>query len=326
MGTAQEVFCHTLLSQLCMRPVDKDKKMKNGIGFTFEPDPKHGVGFFWTYPINAACSIYICDLQYHEACRHHLYHPDVILISMNLPEAIFNSQDSITESDGTYHPLGVFMDKDESCFSMTPGMHISNITISMRPSFFSRFLQGFFDRDGDEIIEAICSLDGTISLPEVEQLLVDIVKSTPNLRTAPIRYEAKIFDILAGIFEWYFSDKPGYSVDGVSEHDREVLQNLHHFLQQNFTAQLELEKLSKMCGMSRSKLTQLYRVLYDTTAYDFVLNCRVEYAKELIEKTDKKIGEIALLAGYPHQSSLTVAFQHKYGLSPKDYKRQLMKF
>ncbi len=80
-----------------------------------------------------------------------------------------------------------------------------------------------------------------------------------------------------------------------------------------------------MCGMSRSKLTQLYRMLYDSTVYDFVLNCRIEYAKKLLESSDKKIGEIALLAGYPHQSSLTVAFQHKYGMTPKEYRRSVLK-
>lgn len=102
----------------------------------------------------------------------------------------------------------------------------------------------------------------------------------------------------------------------ISAKDQEALQSLKHFLLQNYSAQVDLQRLAQMCYMSKSKLTYLFRMLYGTTIYEYILTCRIDRAKELLADRGKKISEIAALVGYERQSSFSAAFHQKTASHP----------
>lgn len=66
------------------------------------------------------------------------------------------------------------------------------------------------------------------------------------------------------------------------------MQSLKHFLLQNYSTKVDLQRLAQMCYMSKSKLTYLFRMLYGTTIYEFILACRIDRAKELLADREKK--------------------------------------
>lgn len=151
----------------------------------------------------------------------------------------------------------------------------------------------------------------------------------PDLATVPdsvlemLDYEAKIFDLLSALLEWNDLTLSTPAVACISAKDQEALQSLKHFLRQNYSAQVDLPRLAQMCYMSKSKLTYLFRMLYGTTIYEFVLACRIDRAKELLADQEKKISEIATLVGYERQSSFSAAFHQRTGITPNEFRRQL---
>ena len=145
----------------------------------------------------------------------------------------------------------------------------------------------------------------------------------PQSGTAGLRYEAKIFDLLSALLEWNDLTLSTPAVACISAKDQEALQSLKHFLRQNYSAQVDLPRLAQMCYMSKSKLTYLFRMLYGTTIYEFVLACRIDRAKELLADQEKKISEIATLVGYERQSSFSAAFHQRTGITPNEFRRQL---
>ena len=100
------------------------------------------------------------------------------------------------------------------------------------------------------------------------------------------------------------------------------MQSLKHFLLQNYSTKVDLQRLAQMCYMSKSKLTYLFRMLYGTTMYEFILACRIDRAKELLADREKKLSEIAVLVGYERQSSFSAAFHQKTGITPNEFRRQ----
>lgn len=107
--------------------------------------------------------------------------------------------------------------------------------------------------------------------------------------------------------------------------DQEVIQNLKHYLSQNYSARMDLKRLAQMCCMSKSKLTYLFRTIYGMTIYDFILSCRMERAKELLSDRRKKISEIAFSVGYEHPGSFSVVFHQKTGFTPNEFRKQYLK-
>lgn len=60
---------------------------KNGVGFTFVPEPGVGKGYLWTYPINAACSLTIYDVVFHQDMSFHYHHPAALTVAVSSPSS-----------------------------------------------------------------------------------------------------------------------------------------------------------------------------------------------------------------------------------------------
>ena len=144
----------------------------------------------------------------------------------------------------------------------------------------------------------------------------------PQAGTAGLRYEAKVFDLLAALLEWNDLTLSTPTTASISAKDQEAMQSLKHFLLQNYSTKVDLQRLAQMCYMSKSKLTYLFRMLYGTTIYEFILACRIDRAKELLADREKKLSEIAVLVGYERQSSFSAAFHQKTGITPNEFRRQ----
>lgn len=200
---------------------------------------------------------------------------------------------------------------------------VRSIGISLMPEFYEQQLPALMGQGATQVRKAACSLDGSVSLPEVESLLRQMGAYMPQSGTAGLRYEAKIFDLLSALLEWNDLTLSTPAVACISAKDQEALQSLKHFLRQNYSAQVDLPRLAQMCYMSKSKLTYLFRMLYGTTIYEFVLACRIDRAKELLADQEKKISEIATLVGYERQSSFSAAFHQRTGITPNEFRRQL---
>lgn len=56
---------------------------------------------------------------------------------------------------------------------------------------------------------------------------------------------------------------------------------------------------------------------------DFIRDCRLEYARELIvSRPDLTFSEIVDASGFLHATTFSVDFKHKYGLTPTQYREQ----
>ena len=60
-----------------------------------------------------------------------------------------------------------------------------------------------------------------------------------------------------------------------------------------------------------------------TSLPEFIRDCRLEYARELIvNRPDLTFSEIADASGFLHATTFSVDFKHKYGLTPTQYREQ----
>ena len=318
-----EQLCLGHLPQLELKPACKGQEVKNGVGFTFVPDPEIGEGYLWTYPINSTCSLTIYDIVFHENVSFRYYHPAALTIAVSSPgsaEPVFTNVGCHSEN-----LVGYFLDEGIFSHTIQKGTPLKSIGLGLMPEFWEQQLPKLLEQDASQVLNAACSLDGTSSIPEVELLLHQMASYVPKHGTASLRYEAKVFDLISALLEWNVLSLSAPSGQRISKNDQEVIQNLKHYLSQNYSAKIDLKRLAQMCYMSKSKLTYLFRTICGMTIYDFILNCRIERAKELLSDHGKKISEIAFLVGYEHPGSFSVAFHQKTGLTPNEFRKQYLK-
>lgn len=85
---------------------------------------------------------------------------------------------------------------------------------------------------------------------------------------------------------------------------------------------LTLEGIAQELDIHPVTLSRLFKQQTGENFVHFLIRRKLAYARELLEKTDQKIGDIAEEAGYVDHRYFSHLFKKEYGLTPKEYRRQ----
>jgi AraC family transcriptional regulator len=96
------------------------------------------------------------------------------------------------------------------------------------------------------------------------------------------------------------------------------------YIEDHLSEDLSLSRIASITGVSASHFKTLFRESAGVPVHQYVIQRRIERAKDLLmqDKQDKlSIAEIALATGFSHQSHLARHMRRSVGLSPRDMKR-----
>lgn len=79
--------------------------------------------------------------------------------------------------------------------------------------------------------------------------------------------------------------------------------------------------MARAASLSVSRLHVLFREEHDSTPHDWLLDCRLRHACELLRVTGRPVAEIALATGFSEQSALTRAMRRAMDTTPAAYRR-----
>lgn len=95
------------------------------------------------------------------------------------------------------------------------------------------------------------------------------------------------------------------------------------YINQHFTEEVSIKKLSEKFNMSESSLSHEFKKYSKKSVYEYVLYKRIIKAKELL-LTDSNLTQIALECGFNDYSNFLRVFKKFSGCSPKEYKKHLL--
>ncbi|MNS68145.1 putative response regulatory protein [compost metagenome] len=92
------------------------------------------------------------------------------------------------------------------------------------------------------------------------------------------------------------------------------------YVDENYPYELTLSQLAGMFHMNETYLSGLFKQNAGVTFSDYLTRLRLTRAAELLEGTDLKLTDIAMLVGYSSSSYFSTSFKKYYGCSPKEYR------
>lgn len=93
-------------------------------------------------------------------------------------------------------------------------------------------------------------------------------------------------------------------------------------MENNFTFNLKLNEFAQIANRSLSKFKQDFRKHYNTTPGKWLLNRRLDYAKQLITTTSYNISKIVYDCGFENLAHFSRVFKDKFGKSPSQYRNE----
>lgn len=84
-----------------------------------------------------------------------------------------------------------------------------------------------------------------------------------------------------------------------------------------------LQELADHVGISLKKLKEGFKEIYGDTVFGFLLDYKLEYARQLLDSGSYNVNEVGLKIGYSTSSHFIAAFKKKFGTTPKKYLQNL---
>jgi AraC family transcriptional regulator len=84
---------------------------------------------------------------------------------------------------------------------------------------------------------------------------------------------------------------------------------------------LSLTCVAAIAGLSKSHFNAVFRTAIGQPLHQYVIQRRVEHAKALLRQGRMSTAEVALAAGFSHQSHMARHMRRVAGLSPGDLRR-----
>lgn len=84
---------------------------------------------------------------------------------------------------------------------------------------------------------------------------------------------------------------------------------------------IRIDSLANACGLTPAQFRRAFKHSTGTTPHRWLLQYRLERAREELLTTDKSVTEIALVCGFADQSHLTRQFCAAYGAPPAQWRR-----
>jgi len=99
------------------------------------------------------------------------------------------------------------------------------------------------------------------------------------------------------------------------------LQLVIDYIHDNIELDLTLTELAALIQMNSYSFCRWFKCLSGLSPHQYVIKCRIERAKFLLNYTQLPIIEIALRVGCSSQSNFTTLFRKQVGITPKEYRK-----
>jgi|KBSMisStaDraftv2_1062788.scaffolds.fasta_scaffold00926_11 AraC family transcriptional regulator len=93
-------------------------------------------------------------------------------------------------------------------------------------------------------------------------------------------------------------------------------------IEENLAEDLSLETIASIGGLSVSHSQRAFRDAVGISVHQYVIQRRVERAKTLLGDENLSIREVALMAGFSHQSHMAYHLRRLFGCSPMEIRRE----
>lgn len=163
--------------------------------------------------------------------------------------------------------------------------------------------------------------------PGITRILEDILGCSFTGSLRRIYIEAKALELFIVSVQRFVQDPSQYCClnSAMGRRDVERAHEAAGLLVKDFDSVPSLSELSRSVGMSRCKLTQVFKEVHGATPFAFLKEHRLAKAREMLLEERVNVTEAALAVGYSSLSHFTKAFTRQFDCPPSKYRKTTTK-
>jgi transcriptional regulator GlxA family with amidase domain len=99
-----------------------------------------------------------------------------------------------------------------------------------------------------------------------------------------------------------------------------ALRRVREFIEAHLEQNISIQALATIAGLSMYHFARAFKQSEGMTPHDYLVQCRVRRAQDLLAGTDLPLSEIALASGFADQSHCARRFREHVGVTPSSYR------
>jgi AraC-like DNA-binding protein len=99
----------------------------------------------------------------------------------------------------------------------------------------------------------------------------------------------------------------------------QLLDVVHH-IEENIDKPIHIEELSSLTSWGITHFSRIFKLFYHKTIYQYILEKKIEYAKEMLVNSDIYISELHFKCGFESYSNFFHAFKKFTTMTPQEYR------
>lgn len=125
---------------------------------------------------------------------------------------------------------------------------------------------------------------------------------------------------LSGVMNRYMDSIFGYA----DARHANIIHRCIQYVGANYGSKITLEQAARMVYLSPPYLSRIFKKETGITFNEYLNSMRITKAKELLRHQDLRLTDIAFLVGYEDQSYFTKVFKRHAGVSPSEFRNQIV--
>lgn len=109
----------------------------------------------------------------------------------------------------------------------------------------------------------------------------------------------------------------------VWEERDEDMRNVLSYIQENFRRNLTTGELAAVCHMHPTHFIRAFKLKMAQTPHQYIADLRMEYARQLLDRSDWSLVEVAENAGFYDLAHFSRSFKRHFAMTPTQYRKTL---
>ncbi|BAY86127.1 transcriptional regulator [Calothrix parasitica NIES-267] len=215
-------------------------------------------------------------------------------------------------------------------FKWKSGDRILKFDIHVNVSFFKTLIAEELEqlpkpvRQGIEVQDEYEYRHLAKTTPVMQNIINQIFNCPYQGLTRRLYLESKALELIALRLEQvtYNTDTPKNKSHRLQADDIDRIHYARDILVNNLENPPSLMELSRMVGLNDCTLKKGFREVFDTTAFGYLYNYRLETARNLLETHNAKVTDVVRMVGFKDRSYFAAAFRKKFGVNPSIYLKE----
>ncbi|MBP0018716.1 MAG: helix-turn-helix transcriptional regulator [Cyanobacteria bacterium SBLK] len=155
--------------------------------------------------------------------------------------------------------------------------------------------------------------------PQIEAIIMMLLAEFQQESTSSLYIDSLANVLAVNLLKQYAAIAPKVPVyeGGLPPYQ---LRQILDYIDAHLDSEIKLEDLARLPDMSQFHFSRLFKQSLGITPHQYLIQQRIERAKELLKQTERSIADIALECGFNSHSHLGKRFRQLTGVTPKAYR------